>query len=75
MTIEQPIRNRKRHCQRLRQGASVLLECLSNLTANEMSLSEDTKKQTRSYTEVTDFVVEEDPEPETKGRTFRDRNQ
>ena len=48
LTIEQPIDIEK----------TLPLECISNLTANEMFLSEDTKKQTRSYTEVTNSVVE-----------------
>lgn len=57
LTIEQPIEIEKT-LPKIKAGSSVLLECISNLTANEMFLSEDTKKQTRSYTEVTDSVVE-----------------
>ena len=57
LTIEQPI-DIEKTLPKIKAGSSVLLECISNLTANEMFLSEDTKKQTRSYTEVTDSVVE-----------------
>ena len=74
MTIEQPIEIEKT-LPKIKAGSSVLLECISNLTANEMFLSEDTKKQTRSYTEVTDSVVEGIQSLKQKDRTSGDRNQ
>ena len=41
LTIEQPIEIEKT-LPKIKAGSSVLLECISNLTANEMFLSEDT---------------------------------
>ena len=57
LTIEQPIEIEKT-LPKIKAGSSVLLECISNLTANEMFLNENPEKNPRSCKEVTDSVVE-----------------
>lgn len=57
LTIEQPI-DIEKALPKIKAGSSVLLECISNLTANEMFLNENPEKNPRSCKEVTDSVVE-----------------
>lgn len=57
LTIEQPI-DIEKALPKIEAGSSVLLECISNLTANEMFLNENLEKNPRSCKEVTDSVVE-----------------
>lgn len=56
LTIEQPIEIEKA-LPKIEAGSSVLLECISNLTANEMFLNENPEKKPRSYKEVANSVV------------------
>lgn len=74
LTIEQPI-DIEKTLPKIKAGSSVLLECISNLTANDEFFGVKILRNKQEVIRKLRFCGRRNPEPETKDRTSGNRNQ